>query len=143
MDLVADLPNSFYRVAACALIWNDTRDKFLIALREDGEWELPGGGWEFGETGPETVRREIEEEMGLSARVLRPQPDYLITTQIERGPRQGLWKMAAIFETELEHLNFNLSPDCQEIRFVNLNNLDTLPVFPRVRKLAELIAKHS
>lgn len=134
-----DQPSSFYRVAACGLIFNETRDKFLIVLRDDGEWELPGGGWDHGETGPETVVREIQEEMGLKAQVLREQPDFLFTHQVEKGPKTGLWKMAAVYETTVEHLDFTPTEECRSIRFVDHNDLTDLPVFPRVKMLAALL----
>jgi ADP-ribose pyrophosphatase len=35
-------------------------------------WELPAGRWDPGETPEEGARRELEEEVGLSARFLEP-----------------------------------------------------------------------
>lgn len=40
-------------------------DKVLLLRNERGEWELPGGRIEIGETAEECVAREIHEETGL------------------------------------------------------------------------------
>jgi len=42
--------------------------------RIDGKWQLAGGGVEFGETAIQTLAREMEEELRVSARILFPYP---------------------------------------------------------------------
>lgn len=64
-----------YQVAA-GVIWRED-GRFLIAQRPldgllGGLWEFPGGKQEGGETLPQTLRREIEEELGLVIEVGRP-----------------------------------------------------------------------
>lgn len=63
---------------AVGVIWKD--NQVLIQQRPEdgllgGLWEFPGGKQETGETLPETVRREIEEELGINVTV-----DEAITT---------------------------------------------------------------
>jgi mutator protein MutT len=43
------------------------RGRVLLLRNERGEWELPGGRLDAGETPKEAVVREIREETGLSA----------------------------------------------------------------------------
>ena len=50
--------------------------KFLICQRPKGKacellWDFPGGKIEPGETGEECIVREIQEELGVTLRVLR------------------------------------------------------------------------
>ncbi len=58
------------------IIQND-RNEVLIALRPEnamlgGLWEFPGGKQEGDETIPETIRRELREELGVEVEVTRP-----------------------------------------------------------------------
>ncbi len=50
----------------------DGQGRLLVQLRaEDGEWSLPGGAMEPGETPAQAVRREVQEETGLEVRPVR------------------------------------------------------------------------
>jgi 8-oxo-dGTP pyrophosphatase MutT (NUDIX family) len=44
-------------------------DKVVLLRNDRGEWELPGGTLELGETPEECLAREIAEELGLVIRV--------------------------------------------------------------------------
>lgn len=37
-------------------------------------WQIPGGGMEFGESPEQTLAREMQEELGVSVRILHPYP---------------------------------------------------------------------
>ena len=61
---------------AAAVIWR-ADGRLLIAQRPldgllGGLWEFPGGKLESGETLPQTLRREIVEELGIEITVGRP-----------------------------------------------------------------------
>ncbi len=72
------------RVGASALVLDEAREKVLMTQREDnGRWCLPGGGMDPGESAAEACLRELVEETGLEARVVRlvgiyTTPDLLI-----------------------------------------------------------------
>jgi 8-oxo-dGTP diphosphatase len=67
-------------VASIAVIFNEN-DEVLVALRHQpslplahNKWELPGGGVEFEEDPLYALQREVEEETGLTVRVLEMIP---------------------------------------------------------------------
>jgi 8-oxo-dGTP pyrophosphatase MutT (NUDIX family) len=61
----SEVPTPFYRVSVKAIVF-DAEDRLLVVQERAGHWELPGGGWEHGETLEQCVRREFREELGAS-----------------------------------------------------------------------------
>ncbi|MBP0030065.1 MAG: A/G-specific adenine glycosylase [Roseofilum sp. Guam] len=109
-----------------AVIWND-RGQLLIDRRLDkgllgGLWEFPGGKLEPGETLPECIKREIQEELAIDIEV----GDHLIT--IDHAYTH--------FRVTLNVYNCRYCSgtpqaiECQEIRWVTLEELDQFP-FPK------------
>lgn len=121
-----------------ALILRDS--KILIAQRGKkdafyGKWEFPGGKMEEGETEQETLARELNEEIGIHAKI----GDYFCSSFFEH--HGATWEMRAYFvrsftgEIELrEH---------QEVQWVAIKDLPSYdmpdPDKPIVKKLFKLI----
>jgi len=60
------------RLGCTALLFDKAREKVLLTRRADnGQWCLPGGGAEAGESVSETCLRELREETGLQGNILR------------------------------------------------------------------------
>jgi 8-oxo-dGTP pyrophosphatase MutT (NUDIX family) len=60
------------RIGCSAVIFNETRQRILLTRRTDnGQWCLPGGAMEPGESAVETCEREVWEETGLRVQVGR------------------------------------------------------------------------
>jgi 8-oxo-dGTP pyrophosphatase MutT (NUDIX family) len=55
--------------AAYAAVRNGLGQVLLVRRADDGNWELPGGRVEVGETASETVVREVAEEAGVVIKV--------------------------------------------------------------------------
>lgn len=59
-------------VGCSAIVYDDAGEKILLTRRTDnGQWCLPGGAMEAGESLSEACIREVFEETGLHVRVLR------------------------------------------------------------------------
>ncbi|AYZ33278.1 pyrimidine (deoxy)nucleoside triphosphate diphosphatase [Serratia sp. FDAARGOS_506] len=62
--------------------------RILLAQRDAGSdqaglWEFPGGKVEAGESQPEALKRELDEELGICARI----DDYVSSNQWQQGER--------------------------------------------------------
>ena len=68
------LPKSEYptpKVDVRGFVLNE-KDELLMAKESvDGKWTIPGGWADIGSTPSEVVKKEIQEETGLTARVVR------------------------------------------------------------------------
>lgn len=135
------IPNRFYRVSIKGLILDETRTKFLVIQEDNGKWEFPGGGLDWGEAPHDALKREIKEEMGLVVTSMSAAPAYFIAGQ--KKPND-IWVANIFFETEVENLEFTASEECVAVRFVSPVEARALDTFPNVQKLAELFnpAKH-
>lgn len=60
------------RVGCAAVIFDETGEKVLLTRRADnGDWCLPGGAMDAGESAEEACLREVWEETGLTVEVTR------------------------------------------------------------------------
>ncbi len=132
-----DIPNGFYRVSIKGLILDETKEKFAVILEDNGWWELPGGGLDWGEKPHDCLIRELKEEMGLTVTEVKPFPSYHL---IGKNMKDN-WTLNLIYEIEVEDLNFTPSEECQEIKFISPKEIDSLNAFRSVRELGALFDK--
>ena len=80
------------RPSVSAVIF-DRRGRLLLQQRSDGgQWGLPGGSVEIGESVTEAAAREVLEETGLTVRVRRMIGVYSDPTlQVVRYPDGNVW----------------------------------------------------
>ncbi len=130
-----EIPNCFYRVSVKALVLNESNDKFLIAKESTDEWELLGGGLEWGVSPQEDLKREIKEETGLEVTWVSQSPKYFLT---DKRRKDGIWIVNVIYETKLANLDFIASDECTELRFVDLEDCKQLNVFPNTMQFAKM-----
>jgi 8-oxo-dGTP pyrophosphatase MutT (NUDIX family) len=67
---LAQIKDCLYRISVKALVIHD--GKVLLVQEQDDEWwGFPGGGVDYGETMLDGLRRELTEELGISASDVR------------------------------------------------------------------------
>ena len=77
--------NAPLRVGCSAIIFDETGERILLTQRTDnGQWCLPGGGMDSGESASEAIIREVWEETGLQVEVDRLAGIYTTPDRIVR-----------------------------------------------------------
>ena len=85
------------RAAVSAVIF-DRRGRLLLQQRSDGgQWGLPGGSVEIGESVREAIQREVREETGLTIAVRRMVGVYSEPAlQVVRYPDGNVWHYVSV-----------------------------------------------
>ena len=129
IDVSKDFPPAFYRVTIKGMC---VRDGKLLMIQEAGHhnagnWELPGGGLDFGEDIFLGFNRETQEEMGLSISKISKAPIYVWTWKYEnRRNLEWFHSFVVCYRIEFEHLNFTKSDECAKIQFFSEEELKNM-----------------
>ena len=120
------------RLGVSAIIF-DGEGKFLLTKREDnGQWCLPGGAVEAGESVAEACIREVFEETGLNVRVKRlvgvySHPDQLVV--YKDGNKAFI--VAIHFEAEFIGGELGLSNETTDFGYFTAQEMDGLQMLGR------------
>ncbi|MCT8335147.1 NUDIX hydrolase [Leptospira sp. 85282-16] len=101
------LKSKSMRVRVAALI-QDPKGKILLVQqqkKQSGYWLLPGGGIEFGESGEEALKRELNEELSLEV----SQMDFLFLNE-SIDPNKKRHLIQIVFLTKVKDLLPILNP---------------------------------
>lgn len=96
--------NCFYRVSVKALIKNN-EGKIMLLKEPDDTWDLPGWGWENGETAHKALERELDEEIGVklvSSSLLPVMMRSCINSK-------GIWRLLLVFEVVVDTFDVKLA----------------------------------
>ena len=128
-------------VGVGAIVWRD--DKVLLVKRgkppAKGEWSLPGGGQELGETVEETARREVREETGCEIGALSFLGAF---DSIERDDQGEIRYHFTLVDFEADWVSGEPSPGEAEddARFFSLDEIDGLKVWDALDEVIRLSA---
>jgi ADP-ribose pyrophosphatase len=135
-----NLPKSAYpehpRAAVGAVVFKD--DEVLLVRRgrppAKGQWAIPGGNVKLGETLQEAAEREILEETGIVIRAGDPIYTFDAVVRDEDGAVQFHY---IIVDLAADYIDGSPRPgdDADEVRWLDAQTLDSLPVSPPTLKL--------
>lgn len=107
-------PSTIYRVSLKAVIRND-KDEILLVKEKGGEWNLPGGGIDHGESDLEALKRELYEEVGYVGE-FESHPISTTTFFVQEQDRWALW---VVYDVKTFINTFSVGIDADEIAFVD------------------------
>lgn len=89
MDISFKCDNQKFNYRVCAMMIFDNK---ILAIRDDRSpyFYLPGGRVSMGETAEHAVVREVQEELGITPKIVRP-----------------LWLNQAFFTEDVDHLDYH------------------------------------
>ena len=117
----------------CSAAILDEQGRILLTRRADnGQWCLPGGGMEPGESAAEACEREVFEETGLSVRVRRLVGIYSHSDQLIVYPDGGRFQIVALhFEAEITGGKLGLSNETSDVGYYTLQDIQGIEMFGR------------
>lgn len=117
MEQISKYPTSFYRISLKAIIRNDKGEVLVNRERGHGNWSLPGGGWDHGETVVDCLKRELNEEVGyeggLQATLLG------VTDEAMYMPTKQGWLIWHVYEVTPENMDFSVGVDGEALMFAD------------------------
>lgn len=122
------------RVIVCPVIQNQG-EYLLCKMASDrgvfpGQWALPGGGMEPGETMEAALRREIGEELGDALQITDIKPwafrDDIRTKTYADGTTEAIYMIYLIFDCISANREVTFNEEFQGIRWVSPHALQDL-----------------
>lgn len=93
----------FYRISTKVILKNPNKDEFVVIKNSKGEYELPGGGIEHGESVGLSIKRELQEELGIDIDIhendLKP-----IFFDVYKSRSHDIWVAFVVYEIEIKNI---------------------------------------
>jgi 8-oxo-dGTP pyrophosphatase MutT (NUDIX family) len=126
------------RVGCSAAIFNEEGKVLLTRRLDNGQWCLPSGGMEPGESPSETAVREVFEETGLHVRVTRLVGVYSDPNQLVMYVDGNKVQIVAIhFEAEIIGGILGLSNETSDFGWFSLEEMEGLEMLGHHKKRIE------
>ena len=130
-------------LGVAAVIWNARGDVLLIRRAKEprkGQWSLPGGKLEFGETLIEGVLREVREETGLEVEILGLVDVAETIRDASVGAADDHFVLID-YGARVISGTAQAASDAAEARWFALDELDALPLWSEMRRIIVLSAE--
>src|SRR5579859_2411523 len=117
-------------IGAFAIIFNN-KEEVLLGQRNEADsthpfhqkWSMPGGGVEIGEHPEDTVKREIQEELGLEIELLTQNPIVIShMNSIDASEQNILLVYPAMYTSGI--INVEADEETSDARWFDYNEID-------------------
>jgi ADP-ribose pyrophosphatase YjhB (NUDIX family) len=122
--------------SANVVVTNEQDEVLMIRRTDNGNWALPGGGMDPGETLSETAVREVEEETGIRCEVtglvgVYTNPNHVILYTSNGEARQ---EFSLVYTARAVSGTPTPSDETSEVRWVPETDLPALPMHESMRQ---------
>jgi ADP-ribose pyrophosphatase YjhB (NUDIX family) len=126
------------RVGCSATIINDEGKVLLTRRLDNGQWCLPSGGMDAGESPSETCVREVFEETGLHVRVTRLVGVYSDPNQLVMYVDGNKVQIVALhFEAEITGGTLSLSNETSDFGYFSLKEMEGMEMLGHHKRRIE------
>ena len=123
------------RLGCSAAIFDEQGRIFLTRRTDNGQWCLPGGGMESGESVAEACMREVWEETGLRVRIKRLVGVYSHSDQLVVYPDGNKAHIVALhFEAEIISGQPTLSNETTDFGYFTIDEIQGMDFLGRHRE---------
>ncbi len=117
------------RLGCTAIIFDDDKRVLLTRRTDNGQWCLPGGAMDSGESAAEACEREVREETGLHVRAKRLVGVYSDPNQLIIYPDGNkVFVVALSFDAEIVGGELGLSNETTDAGFFTMVDMETMPM---------------
>jgi 8-oxo-dGTP pyrophosphatase MutT (NUDIX family) len=130
-------------IGCSAIIWDATKQRILLTRRADnGQWCLPSGRMEPGESIAETCAREVWEETGLRVRVTRLLGVYTSPDLIVEYPDGNKFQIVGFsFEAQVMGGELGLSDETTDYGYFAPDQIESMDLMEHHReRIADALA---
>ncbi|MBI5304806.1 MAG: NUDIX domain-containing protein [Chloroflexi bacterium] len=115
-------------VGCSAAIFDSSHQRILLVRRSDnGQWTVPGGYMEAGESLTEACAREVKEETGLDVRVTRLIAVYTNPHILLEYPDGNRWQVVVLhFEAKVINGYLSVSDETTEFKYFSWSEIANL-----------------
>lgn len=117
----------------CSAAIFDEKGRVLLTKRQDnGQWCLPSGGMDSGESAAEACEREVLEETGLSVRAKRFVGVYSHPDQLTVYSETDKFQIVALhFEAEVIGGELGLSDETSDFGYFTMEEIEQMDMLGR------------
>lgn len=112
---IGQYPEAIYRVSLKVII-RDESQKVLVVKEKGSQWSLPGGGIDHGESIDEALRRELYEEVLITA----PFSYSFLGTDAFFVENKQRWQMWLVYDLQIQKgFSYGAGEDADEAMFID------------------------